>query len=185
MNTEYSPGAQPRPFERPASHGWQVAWGVVLIIAGVLAVAMPFIAALATAFVFAWLLIIGGIGELAYAGHTRHDPGFAWKLLAGVLTLVLGILVLVAPLAGAASLGLMVGIFLFIGGIARTVVSLRMRPARGWGWVLADGIISIVIGVLVAAGWPEYSIAFIGVLTGLWLLWAGIWRVTLSSARAF
>lgn len=184
MSTEQDLGAAPRRYERPPARGWQIAWGVVLIIAGILAIAMPFVAALATAYVFAWLLIIGGVGELAYAVHTRHEQGFGWKVLGGVLTLVVGILVLVAPLAGAASLGLLVGVFLFLGGIARTVLSLRLRPTRGWGWVLADGIISIVVGVLVGAGWPEYSIVFIGVLTGLWLLWAGIWRVTLSSTGA-
>lgn len=167
-----------------ASRGWQIAWGVLLIIAGVLAVAMPFVAALATAFVFAWALVIGGVAELAYAVHTRHEPGFGWKLVAGIITLLLGILVLVAPLAGAASLGLLVGIFLFVGGIARTILAFRLRPHRGWGWVLVDGIISIVVGVLVAAGWPAYSIAFIGILTGLWLLWAGAWRVALWSSRA-
>jgi uncharacterized membrane protein HdeD (DUF308 family) len=162
-----------------ASHAasWHGAWGALLILSGVLAVAMSFVAAFATALLFAWLLIVGGIGEVAYAIQTRHERGFGWKFVGGVLTLALGILVLLAPLAGAASLGLMVGAFLLMGGIARTVLAFTLRPAHGWGWVLADGLLSIAIAVLIAAGWPGASVGFIGVLTGLWLIWAGLWRL--------
>jgi uncharacterized membrane protein HdeD (DUF308 family) len=183
MRNEQNLTGSGRQFLRPAATGWQVAWGVVLIISGLLAVAMPFVAALATGLLFAWLLIIGGAGELAYAIQTRGEHGFGWKLLGAVLTLALGILIAIAPLAGAASLAIMVGGFLFVGGIARTVLAFRMRPARGWAWVLVDGLLSIAVAILIAAGWPEYSIAFIGVFTGLWLLWAGIWRVMLPLGR--
>jgi uncharacterized membrane protein HdeD (DUF308 family) len=164
--------------------GWHTAWGVLLIASGVLAVAMPFVAAFATALLFAWLLIVGGIAEVAYAIQTRHEAGFGWKFVGGVLTLALGILVLLAPLAGAASLGLLVGAFLLMGGIARTVLAFALRPAHGWGWVLADGLLSIAIAVLIAIGWPGASVGFIGVLTGLWLIWAGLWRVARRADRA-
>ena len=54
------------------------------------------------------------------------------------------------------------------------------KPARGWGWVLADAILSIVVGILIAWGWPGSSIPFIGLLTGFWLLFSGIWRIALD-----
>jgi uncharacterized membrane protein HdeD (DUF308 family) len=175
MNRLDSRGDAPRLHGPDA--GWHTAWGVLLIVAGLLAVALPFVAAFATALLFAWLLIVGGIGEVAYAIQTRHERGFGWKFVGGVLTLALGIMVLFAPLAGAASLGLLVGAFLLMGGIARTVLAFTLRPAHGWGWVLADGLLSMAIAVLIAAGWPGASVGFIGVLTGLWLIWAGFWRV--------
>jgi uncharacterized membrane protein HdeD (DUF308 family) len=182
VNTEQDLASSGRQYDiRPASAGWQVAWGVLLIISGIFAVAMPFVAAFATGLLFAWVLIIGGIGEIAYAVHTRAERGFGWKLAGGILTLALGVLILLAPLAGAASLGLLVGAFLFMGGVARTVLAVRMKPARGWGWILFDGLLSIVVAALIAAGWPEGSIVFIGLLTGLWLIWAGVWRVMLPS----
>lgn len=115
-----------------SGNGWQVAWGVLLIICGILAVAMPGVAALATALVFAWLLIFGGGCEMAYAIQTRDKEGFGWKLASGVLTLVLGIAILVLPLAGVASLALLVGAFLLaIGGWRPRSSSPRRGNGRG------------------------------------------------------
>src|SRR6476660_8329515 len=96
--------------------GWHVVWGLLLIVSGVLALLMPGIAALATALIFAWLLIFGGAFEIVHAVQTRTKDGFGWKLASGVLTLVLGIAILVVPVAGA-SLALMVGAFLLAGGV--------------------------------------------------------------------
>ena len=182
MATANRPDApEPRFLTAPAS-GWEVAWGLLLIVSGVLAMVMPGVAALATALVFAWLLVVGGVCEVAYAVQTRGQQGFGWKLASGILTLVLGIAVLVVPLAGVASLALLVGGFLFAGGITRTALAFKLKPAGGWGWVLFDGLLSIVLAVLIAIGWPESSLSFIGLLTGLWLIMAGLWRIMLRSA---
>ena len=61
--------------------GWQITWGVLLIVAGVAAILMPGIAALATVLFFGWLLAFGGVFEIAYAIHTRAQQGFGWKLV--------------------------------------------------------------------------------------------------------
>src|SRR5215471_8661586 len=112
-------------------NNWGIVWGVLLIISGILAVLMPEIAALATTVVFAWLLIFGGVFELLHAMQTRHESGFAWKLLSGILTLVLGIAILMFPIAGVASLGLLVGSFLLVGGITRLVLAFQCKGQRG------------------------------------------------------
>lgn len=161
--------------------GWQVVWGVLLIAAGVLAVSMPGVAALATALIFAWLLILGGGFEIVYAVQTRARHGFGWKLASGVLTLVLGIAILVVPVAGVASLALMVGAFLFAGGVTRTMLAFRLKPQSGWGWVLLDGLVSIAVAILIAIGWPQSSLAFIGLLTGFSLIATGLWRILLRN----
>ncbi len=161
--------------------GWQVVWGVLLIAAGVLAVLMPGVAALATALIFAWVLIFGGGFEIVYAVQTRARHGFGWKLASGVLTLVLGIAILVVPIAGVASLALMVGAFLFAGGVTRTMLAFRLKPRPGWGWVLLDGLVSIAVAILIAIGWPQSSLAFIGLLTGFSLIVTGVWRILLRN----
>jgi uncharacterized membrane protein HdeD (DUF308 family) len=171
---------------QPATHrrGWSIAWGVLLIIAGILAIVMPEIAALATALKLAWLLLLAGVVEVLHAFQTRGRNGFGWKLAAGIITLILGICILLFPIAGIATLALWIGAFLFAGGIVRLILAFRVRPAKGWGWVLADGILSLVVGFLIAWQWPASSIAFIGLLTGFWLLFSGIWRIMLDGRAA-
>ena len=162
------------------SRGWVVFWGILLIIIGILAILMPEVAALATALTLAWLLIFAGIVEIVHAVQTRQRPGFGWKLASGIVTLLLGLSILLFPIAGIASLALMIGAFIFVGGIFRLLLAFRLRPQKGWGWVLFDALLSIVIGGLIAWGWPASSIAFIGLLTGFWLLFTGIWRIILD-----
>ncbi len=165
------------PAPAAVRHSWDVVWGILLIIAGFLAVMMPGVAALATTVVFAWLLLLGGVFEVGYSLHTRQETGFGWKLFSGILTLALGIAILMFPLAGVASLGLLVGSFLFVGGVVRTTLAVQCRGRRGWGWILFDGLISLALAVLIALGWPQSSVPLIGVLSGFWLLSTGLWRI--------
>lgn len=165
---------------RGHSRGWAIFWGILLIITGVLAILMPGIAALATALTLAWLLILAGCIEIVHAIQTRHRPGFGWKLLSGIVTLLLGLSLFFFPVAGIASLALLIGAFVFAGGVVRLILAFKLRPQKGWGWVLFDALLSIVIGGLIAYGWPATSLAFIGLLTGFWLLFTGVWRVILD-----
>ena len=71
------------------------------------------------------------------------------------------------------------GAFLFASGITRTVLAFRLKPQRGWGWILFDGLLSIGLALLIAIGWPQSSLAFIGLLTGFTLILTGIWRIML------
>ena len=174
-----APSTTPAP-TIPHSRGWSIFWGILLIITGILALLMPGVAAIATVLTLAWLLIFAGIVEIVHAFQTRQRSGFGWKLVAGIITLLLGIAILLFPIAGVATLALWIGAFIFAGGIVRLILAFRVRPAKGWAWVLVDGILSIVIGLLIASGWPASSIAFIGLLTGFWLLFSGFWRIMLD-----
>ena len=174
--------AQPVSSANPHGHrrGWSIAWGILLIVIGILALLMPEVAALATVLTLAWLLIFAGVVELVHAFQTRRRSGFGWKLAAAVITLILGLCILLFPVAGIATLALWIGAFIFAGGIVRLILAFRVRPAKGWGWVLFDGLLAIVIGGLIAWGWPASSIGFIGLLTGFWLLFSGVWRIMLD-----
>jgi uncharacterized membrane protein HdeD (DUF308 family) len=162
------------------SRGWSIVWGVLLMLTGLLALLMPEIAALATALTLAWLLVFAGAFEVLHAVQTRHREGFGWKLAAGIVTLLLGVGIVLFPVAGVATLALWIGAFLFAGGVLRLILALRLRPGRGWTWVLVDGLLAIIVGGLIAWGWPASSIPFIGLLAGFWLLFAGIWRIVLD-----
>lgn len=162
--------------------GWSIVWGVLLIVAGILAVAQPVIAAIAFNLLFAWLLVFSGVVEIVYAIHDRAKEGFRLKLLLGILTLLLGIFLLVRPVAGVASIALMIGAFVLAHGVSAVMLAFRIKPRKGWGWVLFDGLLSIVIALLIAMGWPDSSFAFVGILVGITMMYGGIWRIVLGRA---
>ena len=105
--------------------------GVVMIIAGVLAVFAPGPAALAATLFFGAMFIVGGAAEIAHAFATRSEQGFGWKLLSGVSMLALGILFAVFPVAGIATLALIVGALLFAHGIASGMLAFKLKPRKG------------------------------------------------------
>lgn len=161
---------------------WVMILGIVMIIAGVLAVFAPAPAALAASLFFAAMFIVGGAAEIAHAIATRTHDGFAWKLLSGIAMVVLGVLFAVFPVAGIASLALLVGALLLANGVFSVMLAVRIRPKQGWGWILFDGVLSIVLAAMIAIGWPTTSIPIIGLLTGFVLISGGVWRIMLARA---
>jgi uncharacterized membrane protein HdeD (DUF308 family) len=157
-------------------------WGVLLIIAGVIAIVAPGAAAIATTLLLAWLFVFAGVVQLVYAFQQRAHDGFSWKLLSAVATFALGVLMLLFPIASIASLALLIGAFLLASGVSSALLAFKLRPRAGWGWVLFDGVLSIVIAGLIAGQWPQNSIEFVGILVGFCLISGGIWRIMLGRA---
>jgi uncharacterized membrane protein HdeD (DUF308 family) len=162
--------------------GWVMVWGVLLIIAGILAVLEPPIAALAAEFLLAWLFVFAGCVQIVYAFHQRGEPGFRLKFLSAVLTLLLGIFMFLRPGLGIASIALLIGGFMLASGVSSVMLAFSLKPKAGWGWVLFDGALSIVIALMIASGWPQSSIGFVGVLVGVVMIYGGIWRIMLGRA---
>jgi len=165
-----------------ASGTWVIVWGVLLIIAGFLALTEPAIAALAADLLLSWLFVFAGVVEIVYAIHERGKDGFRLKILSGILMFLLGVFMLLRPFTGVASITLLIGAFLLASGVSSIMLAFRVKPRPGWGWVLFDGILSIVIALLIASGWPQSSIAFIGILVGIVMMYGGVWRIMLGLA---
>jgi uncharacterized membrane protein HdeD (DUF308 family) len=162
--------------------GWVIVWGILLILAGIVAIVEPTIAAVATALLLAWLFVFAGIVELVYAFQQRAHDGLAWKVISGLALLALGVYMLAFPIASIASLALLIGAFLAASGFSSVLLAFKLRPKDGWGWVLFDGALSIVIAIMIASGWPQNSIDFVGILVGFCLISGGIWRIMLGRA---
>lgn len=164
---------------------WVTVWGALLIITGFIAIMQPAVAALGFSLLLAWIFVFAGVVEGVYAFQQRSQAGFAWKLLAAVALLVLGIVMLTNPIASIATLALVIGAFVFASGISSVMLGMHLKGKAGRGWVLFDGALSIVVAVLIAIGWPENSIAIIGILVGFCLISGGMWRIVLGrSLRA-
>ena len=71
---------------------------------------------------------------------------------------------------------------MFAHGISSVMLAFKLKPRQGWGWVLFDGILSIVIAFLIASGWPDSSTHFVGILIGIVMMYGGVWRIMLGRA---
>ncbi len=153
--------------------GWLLALGIGLIVLGLLAIALPAVATLAAGIFIGWLLVIGGVAQIADAFSARRWAGFALHLLSGVLYLLVGGLLVFDPLGGALALTLVLAAFLLVQGIFQIGLALRLRPALSWGWLLASGAVTVLLAILIWAGWPSSALWVIGLLVGIHLLMSG------------
>lgn len=164
------------------SIGWSIGLSVLMIVAGLLAIVVPPAAGVAVVFVVAWLLVVSGGAHLVFAWHTRSTGGFIWELLLGLLYVFVGAYVLFHPVAGLASLTLALAIYLFAEGILEFVLSFLLRAIRGSGWLLFDGIITLILAIMIWRTWPSSTEWLIGTLVGISMLFSGVCRLMLSLA---
>ncbi len=164
------------------SAGWAIVLSILLILAGILAIVIPPAAGIAVAILVAWLLLLGGVAHLAFAWHVRSTGGLFWEGLLGLLYLALGIYLLARPVAGLASLTLLLAGYLFAKGILVLILAFRIRPLSGSGWLFFDGIISLILGAMISLSWPSSSEWAIGTLIGVSMLFAGFTRLPMAMA---
>jgi uncharacterized membrane protein HdeD (DUF308 family) len=153
--------------------------GVLLIVLGIAAVVLPNVTTIVAETWIAIILASAGASKIFYAIQTRSE-GFVWKLLLGILYVGTGIMLFVYPLTGVLSLTLLLGSFFLTEGVFETVLAFQIRPRQNWGWVLADGIVTLLLGGLVWFQWPFNAPWLIGLLVGISVLSTGISRIMLS-----
>ena len=159
---------------------WSIIGGIMLIIFGVLAIGAPFLAAFAVSAAFAWLIILAGAVHLILALRVHRAGSMIWKLLVGLAYFFFGVYLLMHPALAVASLTLMLASLFLIEGILNIILFFQMRSMRGSGWVLGDGIITLLLGLLIYRHWPSSSFWVIGTLVGVSMIISGVTRVMFS-----
>jgi len=153
--------------------GWFIALGIVFIIGGALAIAMPLFAGIAVALAVGWSLIFLGVVQLVQAWSMRSWGGVAWQIVIGLLFVIGGIGMLVNPIVAAVTLTLLIGVVFIAKGVVQIMLGFRYRPHSGWGWMLAAGILAIIVGLMILASWPFSAAWAPGTLAGISLVFSG------------
>jgi uncharacterized membrane protein HdeD (DUF308 family) len=162
--------------------GWFLALGIVFIIGGVFAIAMPFVAGLVTTAIFAVILVWIGIMQVIQAFSVKGWGGFALQLLIGLVMLLGGIAIWINPILGALTLTIVVAAVFLAKGVFQVILAFRMRPHAGWGWVLFAGLVSIAVGLIIWLGWPMSTAFALGTLAGVSLIFSGWSYVMIAMA---
>jgi uncharacterized membrane protein HdeD (DUF308 family) len=158
--------------------------GVLLILVGVAAMSSWFIATLATVYFVGTFLLVGGVMEIVNAFWAHSWRGFWIHQLFGILYLVIGLFLVRRPDKGAEFFTLMIAAAFVVGGLFRIVTALSHR-FHGWVWVLLNGIITLVLGIMIWQDWPESAMWVIGLFVGIDMVFAGMsWVMTALTVRS-
>ncbi len=151
---------------------WFLALGIALVVFGTIAIGSACIATVATVWLFGFLLIAGGISEIVSSFWAGRWSGTLAHLLIGILYTVVGLMIVDHPENSAIQLTLIIAFFLIFGGIFRIVFALSER-FTGWGWVLLNGAVTLLLGMLVYKQWPASGLWVIGLFVGIEMIFNG------------
>jgi uncharacterized membrane protein HdeD (DUF308 family) len=164
-----------------ASWFWFVFLGAGLLLLGlaVLSYTGLVYASLATAIVFGCFMLVGGGFYIVGAFFTRCWGGFFLSLLAGVLHLAVGAIILEHPVDAVVVFTLLMAAFFFVEGLFRIIGALAGR-FRHWGWMLFNGIITLILGVMIWRRWPDDALYIVGLFLGIDLVISGVNYIALG-----
>ena len=170
------------PIVSDLGSGKSIIWAILLIVFGFLAIALPLATSMGLVLIIGWLLIFSGGFQLVHAFQSKGAGHIIWKVLVALLYLVVGLSFIIHPLNGVAGLTLVLGIFLIIEGVFDLIAYFQNRSAAGSGWVLFDGIVTLILGIMVWRHWPASSLWVIGTLVGISMIMTGWTRLMISLA---
>ena len=145
--------------------------GILLTILGGIGIMLPEVMSLGTEVMVAWLLLLGG---LFWAMHTyKYSRRNIMDWLKPILLMASGVLMVVYPVTGVASVGLLLAIYLLMDAFSSFVLAQSIYPAKGWGWMAFNGLMSALLAGLFLVGWPATSLWLVGLYVGISLFFDG------------
>jgi uncharacterized membrane protein HdeD (DUF308 family) len=175
-------------FKKSVHDHWRMflAEGIILIILGLAAIAIPPLAGLATTIILGWVFLIGGIVGLISTFGARQAPGFWWSLLSALIALLAGAVLLWNPMQGLATLTYVLIAFFIIDGILIIILAIEHRRGLSgrWEWMMLGGIMDLILAMIIISGLPGTLAWALGLLVGIDLVFGGFALIAMAlSAR--
>lgn len=152
---------------------WYLVQGVILLLAGILAVLYPVVSSVAVVTLLGWLLIVSGLAQAISLLGTRQAPHFWLQVISVALAVLIGLLFVTDTGQSLVALTLLLIVFFMIEGISKIVMALTIRPLPQWGWLFLSGLVGIVLSVLLWASMPVTALWLIGLMLGVQLISVG------------
>jgi uncharacterized membrane protein HdeD (DUF308 family) len=153
--------------------GWFVALGIGELILGGIASTNLLAANLASVLFIGAAMLVGGIFQIVHAFSARGVRGFLYWLIGGIVYGAAGAVILCDPILGSLTLSLLAGILLLVAGVLRGWAGFHSRPAAGWRWIVAAGVLTFCVGVILIAAWPVISLWLLGAMLVVDLIFQG------------
>jgi uncharacterized membrane protein HdeD (DUF308 family) len=153
--------------------GWFVALGIGELILGGVASTNLMVANLASVLVIGAAMVVAGIFQIIHAFPARSLRGFLFWQVAGIVYAAAGAIILYDPVLGSLTLSLTAGAFLVAAGFMRAWAGFHARPAAGWRWIVAAGVLTFCVGVMLVAAWPSIGLWLLGAMLVIDLIFQG------------
>jgi uncharacterized membrane protein HdeD (DUF308 family) len=149
---------------------WLTVSGILATLAGVVSIAVPIVASVTVAVLVGWALVLGAIG----LGIGAVSDRWPWRFVEAVVTLIAGLYILLFPLSGTVTLTFVLAVWFLASGVASLVRAWEWRNTMtGWSGVLG-GLLSLILGFLVAVSLPGSAAWVIGLMVGVELIFLGV-----------
>ena len=152
---------------------WYLVQGALMVLGGVLALVYPIVSSVAVVLFLGWILILSGVVQGFSLIGAKDVPHFWLQLVSVVLSVIVGVLFIRHPGESLLTLTLLLIVFFMVEGVSKLIFALTIRPFPNWGWVLASGVIGILLSFYLWANLPVTAIWLLGVLIGIQLICEG------------
>jgi len=153
--------------------GWLMAFGVLSILLGTAGLGMTFMLTELSLVFFGALLAVGGVFQILEAIKCRGWKSILWHVLIALLYIGAGIVTMLHPALVGISLTLVIAYILIAVGLLRAFMAFQMKPAAGWYWPLISGLVSVILGGMILAQWPQSGLWIIGLFIAIELIFHG------------
>ena len=153
--------------------GWFVALGIVDLILGGIASTNLMLANLASVLFIGGAVLVSGLFQIVHAFSARGLSSFLFWLLAGLVYAAAGAIILYDPILASVELSLVAGLFMVVAGVMRAWAGFHSRPAAGWRWIVAAGVLTLCVGIILIAAWPSIGLWFLGAMLVVDLIFQG------------
>jgi uncharacterized membrane protein HdeD (DUF308 family) len=157
------------PAELSRAHKWLVISGILALLVGVVAITVPIIASVTVAIFVGWVLVVGAITMGIHAISNRAT----WRAIEALLTLIAGLYILVLPLNGTVTLTFVLAVWFFASGVMRLILAWQGQGAPDNWITVLGGVLSVILGFLIAGSLPSSAAWAIGLLVGINLIFWG------------
>jgi uncharacterized membrane protein HdeD (DUF308 family) len=128
-----------------------------------------------------FLLLASGVTQIVHALKSRQWGTGFWGTVIGLLGVAAGLLMIFRPMVGLLSMTMLIAIYFLVDGISEIIAAFKIKPDQGWGWVLFNGIIAVLLGLMIWRQWPVSGQWAIGLLVGIHILMSGWTMVILGT----
>lgn len=153
--------------------GVGIAVGVLVVVAGILALLSPLVAGISVAIAVGVLIVASGVSRLFLAFKMGSFGHGLLVFLLGLLSIVIGGYMLSRPGMALATLTLVLAVYFVVDGVFQSIWAFRLRPIKGWGWSLFSGVVSLALGIMIWRQFPVSGIWAVGTLAGIHMVFGG------------